>query len=125
MNEPISAKVAGLRLLVFLVLPIAIMVALELVIPLSSLLSSVLFLPFQAHSLDPRGPQFTIFARAPWNFISNGVFVVAVALIAVVVGRRRSFRANLALYFGVTLGLAIVTHAVLIMAGFPFGSDSP
>jgi hypothetical protein len=125
MNEPISAKVAGLRLLLFLVLPIAIMVALELVVPLSILLSSVLFLPFQAHSLDPRGPHFTIFAQTPWDYIFNGAFVVGAALTTVAIGRRRSFRANLALYFGVTIGLAIVTHAVLIAAGFPFGSDSP
>lgn len=125
MNEPISAKVAGLRVFGFLVLPIAILVALELVVPLSSLLTSVLFLPFQAHSLDPRGPQFTIFAQTPWNYISNGAFVVAAALATVLIGRRRSFRFNLALYFGVTTGLAIITHAVLIASGFPFGSDSP
>jgi len=128
MNQPATAKVAGLRLLLFLVLPIAIVAGLELLVPLSMLLSSVVFLPFLAHGLDlssTTGPRVTVFAEAPWAYILNGAFILLAAFVTVSVGRRYSFSANVALYFGVTIVLAALTHVGLLAAGFPFGADSP
>ena len=126
--DPTTAKAVSLRLLLFLVLPIAIVAVLEMLIPLSMLLSSVIFLPFQAHSLDHAtvtGPRFTIFAEAPWMYISNGSFLVIAALVATAIGRRYSLLTNVALYLGITVALAAVTHTILVATGFPFGADSP
>ena len=120
------AALAG-RLLLFLVLPFALFFGLELVVPLSMLITGSIFFPFVAHPVryEPGGWADAFFAKEPWSYLINGAFVVFVAVVTVVIGRRHTIWINLALFLALSIMASVTTHIVLGQLGFPYRVDTP
>ena len=57
--------------------------------------------------------------------VANGAYVVIVAVLTVLAGRRFSVLANIGMFFGIAVAAALLTHAALGLVGFPFQGDSP
>jgi hypothetical protein len=117
MGPAVLNQTLAVRLLLFLVLPLVLWWGLELLVPLSMLLTVALFFPFAGHP--------DVFALAPWTYIVNGAFVALIAIATVVIGRRLSVWANIGIFFGIAVIGSLTTHFGLELLGFPFQGDSP
>jgi hypothetical protein len=115
------------RVLLFVVLPFGIWFGLELLVPLSMIITGPLFFPFVAHPFK-EGPgtwSEALFANAPWSYVANGAFVALVAVLTAAAGRRRALWTNLLLFVGVVIPASVVVHLILVLFGFPYRVDAP
>src|SRR4051812_16288818 len=117
MESAVTNQALAGRLLLFFLLPVVLWISLEVLVPLSMLLTAALFLPFLGHP----GP----FAQSPWTYIVNGAFVAAVAITSVAAGRRLSVWANIGIFIGIAIIASVAIHFGLQLLGFPFQGDSP
>jgi len=105
------------RLAFFLLAPVAIWWGLDYVIPGSILIARDLFFPFVSHG----GPV----SEGAWMYVANGIFVIILAVLTVIAGRRFSIWANIGFFFAIAVVGSLVTHATLGQLGFPFHGDAP
>jgi hypothetical protein len=105
------------RLALFLILPVAIWWGLDYVIPGSILIARDLFFPFVSHA--------GLVAQGLWMYVANGIFVVVLAVLTVVAGRRFSIWANIGFFVVIAIAGSLMTHATLSLFGFPFHGDAP
>ena len=117
MNGAPNTNALMVRLVLFLALPVVIWWVLELLVPLSMLITRDLFFPFVSHS--------SVLDRGFNQYLSNGVFVSIVAILTVYAGRRFSMAVNVGIFLGFALAASLLAHGALNLLGFPFHGDSP
>jgi hypothetical protein len=111
-NQTLAARFA-----LFVVLPVALWWGLDYIVPMSMLVARDLFFPFVSHA----GPV----THGVGMYVANGVVVIVVGVLTVLAGRRFSIWANLGLFIGIAIAVALVTHTALSLLGFPFQGDAP
>jgi len=115
------------RLILLFVLPFAVWFGLELLVPLSMVVTGPLFFPFIAHpfKINPGIWSEALYAREPWSYFSNGGFVAVVAAFTVMLGRRLALWTNVAVFFGLLVAASFGVHLTLAALGFPYRVDGP